>query len=74
MENDDAWLFIILRANEEHLSLDGGVNSQNCRIRATSNPHEYSDVPLQPVKVNVCYTFTASFMILSSSKNVVPQA
>ncbi|GFX70417.1 DUF4817 domain-containing protein [Trichonephila clavipes] len=63
MEQDPTWVFNILWTDEAHFSLHGYVNNHNCRIWATSNPHEYTQKPLHSPKVTAWCGFTGSFII-----------
>lgn len=63
MEVDNEWPWKILWTDEAHFHLTGYVNTQNCRIWATENPHANHPVPLHPTKVTVWCGFTASFII-----------
>ncbi|GFX17346.1 uncharacterized protein TNCV_3553501 [Trichonephila clavipes] len=63
MEHDPTWVFNILWTDENHFSLHGYVNNHNCRIWATSNPHEYTQKLLHSPKVTAWCGFTGSFII-----------
>ncbi|GFV65615.1 transposable element tc3 transposase [Trichonephila clavipes] len=53
----------ILWTDEAHFHLDGSVNTHNCRIWETDNPHSILRVPLHSTKVTVGYGFSASFIL-----------
>ncbi|GBM26071.1 hypothetical protein AVEN_12835-1 [Araneus ventricosus] len=53
IEQNLTWVFNILWTDEVHFSLQGDVNTHNCRIWTTSNPREYRQKPLHSPKVTV---------------------
>ncbi|GFW39649.1 uncharacterized protein TNCV_3188201 [Trichonephila clavipes] len=53
----------ILWTDEVHFHLDGSVNTHNCRIWETDNPHSTLQVPLHSPKVTVWCGFFASFIL-----------
>jgi hypothetical protein len=63
MEVDNDWPWNVLWTDEAHFHLQGYVNTQNCRIWATENPHANHPVPLHSAKVTVWCGFTASFIL-----------
>ncbi|GFX99875.1 uncharacterized protein TNCV_259121 [Trichonephila clavipes] len=62
LEVDPEWLWNILGTDEAHFHLDGSVNTHNCRIWETDNPHSTLRVPLHSPKVTVWCGFSASFI------------
>ncbi|GFX77054.1 uncharacterized protein TNCV_1072541 [Trichonephila clavipes] len=46
LEVDPEWPWNILWADEAHFHLDGSVNTHNCRIWKTDNPHSTLRIPL----------------------------
>lgn len=63
MEIEPEWLSRILWTDEAHFSVNGGINTQNCRIWSTENPHEIVQQGLHDKKVTVWCGFTANFII-----------
>ncbi|GFX52827.1 uncharacterized protein TNCV_3720171 [Trichonephila clavipes] len=63
LEVDPDWPWNILWTDEAHFHLDGLVNTHNCRIRETDNPHSTLRVPLHSPKVTVWCGFSASFIL-----------
>ena len=63
IDRDPQWLLNIMWTDEAHFSLHGDVNTQNCRIWVTSNPHAYITKPLHSPHVTVWCSFTASFIL-----------
>ncbi|GFU85802.1 uncharacterized protein TNCV_2036331 [Trichonephila clavipes] len=61
LEADPEWPWNILWTVETHFHLDGSVNTQNCRIWETDNPHSTLQVPLHSPKVTVW--FSTSFIL-----------
>ncbi|GFS61082.1 transposable element tc3 transposase [Trichonephila clavipes] len=53
----------ILWTDEAHFHLDGSVNTHNCRIWESDNPHSTLQVPLHSPKVTVWCGFSASFIL-----------
>ncbi|GFW89840.1 uncharacterized protein TNCV_2424971 [Trichonephila clavipes] len=53
----------ILWTDEAHFHLDDSVNTHNCRIWETDNPHSTSQVPLHSPKVTAWCGFSASFIL-----------
>ncbi|GFX94717.1 transposable element tc3 transposase [Trichonephila clavipes] len=62
LEVDPEWPWNILWTDEAHFHLDGSVNTHNCRIWETDNPHSTLRVPLHSPKVTVWCGFSASFI------------
>ncbi|GFU67894.1 transposable element tc3 transposase [Trichonephila clavipes] len=60
---DPEWPWNILWTDEAHFHLDGSVNTHNCRIWETDNPHSTLRVPLHSPKVTVWCGFSASFIL-----------
>ncbi|GBM09990.1 hypothetical protein AVEN_23983-1 [Araneus ventricosus] len=60
---DVIWSWNILWSDKAHLSLNGHVNTHNCRIWATENPHAIQEQPLHSEKVTIWCGFTATFII-----------
>ncbi|GFW90963.1 uncharacterized protein TNCV_1758371 [Trichonephila clavipes] len=63
LEVDPKWPWNILWTDEAHFHLDGSVNTHNCRIWETDNPHSTLQVPLHSPKVTVWCGFSASFIL-----------
>ncbi|GFU35820.1 transposable element tc3 transposase [Trichonephila clavipes] len=63
LEVDPEWPWNILWTNEAHFHLDGSVNTHNCRIWETDNPHSTLRIPLHSPKVTVWCGFSASFIL-----------
>ncbi|GFY11315.1 uncharacterized protein TNCV_4472981 [Trichonephila clavipes] len=63
LEVDPEWPWNIRRTDEAHFHLDGSVNTHNCRIWETDNPHSTLRVPLHSPKVTVWCGFSASFIL-----------
>ncbi|GFW82071.1 uncharacterized protein TNCV_772001 [Trichonephila clavipes] len=63
LEVDPEWPWNILWTDEAHFHLDGSVNTHNCRIWETDNPHSTLRVPLHSPKVTVRCGFSASFIL-----------
>ncbi|GFU40750.1 uncharacterized protein TNCV_3231071 [Trichonephila clavipes] len=53
----------ILWTDEAHFHLDGSVNTHNCRIWESDNPHSTLQVPLHSPKVTVWCGFSTSFIL-----------
>ncbi|GFU26599.1 uncharacterized protein TNCV_1837271 [Trichonephila clavipes] len=49
--------------DEAHFHLSGTVNTHNCRIWDTENPHTFQEIPLHSPKVTVWCGFTATFIL-----------
>ncbi|GFX71240.1 DUF4817 domain-containing protein [Trichonephila clavipes] len=62
-EVDPEWPWNILWTDEAHFHLDGSVNTHNCRIWESVNPHSTLQVPLHSPKVTVWCGFSASFIL-----------
>ncbi|GFW99641.1 uncharacterized protein TNCV_3418741 [Trichonephila clavipes] len=60
---DDDWLSNLLWTDEAHFTLQGSVNTHNCRIWATENPRTVVETPLHDEKVTVWVGFTPSTII-----------
>ncbi|GFV96488.1 uncharacterized protein TNCV_1999401 [Trichonephila clavipes] len=58
LEVDPEWPWNILWTDEVHFHLDGSVNTHNCRIWETDNPHSTLRVPLHSPKATVWYGFS----------------
>ncbi|GFX76820.1 uncharacterized protein TNCV_1952611 [Trichonephila clavipes] len=63
LEIDPEWLWNILWTDEAHFHLDGSVNTHNCRILESDNPHSTLQVPLHSPKVTVRCGFSTSFIL-----------
>ncbi|GFU60287.1 uncharacterized protein TNCV_3404331 [Trichonephila clavipes] len=63
LEVDPEWPWNILWTDEAHFHLDGSVNTHNCRIWETDNPHFTLQVPLYSPKVTVWSGFSTSFIL-----------
>ncbi|GFX33094.1 DUF4817 domain-containing protein [Trichonephila clavipes] len=63
LEIDPEWPWNILWTDEAHFHLDGSVNTHNCRIWESDNPHSTLQVPLHSPKVTVWCGFSASFIL-----------
>ncbi|GFX63234.1 transposable element tc3 transposase [Trichonephila clavipes] len=63
LQVDPEWPWNILWTDEAHFHLDGSVNTHNCRIWETDNPHCTLRVPLHSPKVTVWCGFSASFIL-----------
>ncbi|GFU82361.1 DUF4817 domain-containing protein [Trichonephila clavipes] len=73
MAEDDDWLSNLLWTDEAHFTLQGSVNTHNCRIWANENPRTVVETPLHDEKVTVWVGFTTSTVIgpFSSRKCVI---
>ncbi|GFX41555.1 transposable element tc3 transposase [Trichonephila clavipes] len=60
---DPEWSWNILWTDEAQFHLDGLVNTHNCRIWETDNPHSTLRVPLHSPKVKVLCKFSAYFIL-----------
>ena len=60
-EDDDQFWNKIIMSDEAHVTLNGTVNKQNCRIYATENPQEIQEVNLHDEKVTVWWYRTLWF-------------
>lgn len=60
---EDDWLENILWSDEAHFTLSSGVNTKNCVIWASENPHACIGQPLHDKKVTVWCGFTADFIL-----------
>ncbi|GFT50973.1 uncharacterized protein TNCV_1174031 [Trichonephila clavipes] len=63
LEVDPEWPWNIPWTDEAHFHLDGSVNTHNCRIWETDNPHSTLRVPLHSPKVTVWCGFSASYIL-----------
>ncbi|GFT30759.1 uncharacterized protein TNCV_759461 [Trichonephila clavipes] len=63
LEVDPEWPWNILWTDEAHFHLDGSVNTHNCRIWQSDNPHSTLQVPQHSPKVTVWCGFSASFIL-----------
>ncbi|GFW30315.1 uncharacterized protein TNCV_3850861 [Trichonephila clavipes] len=63
LEVDPKWPWNILWTDEAHFHLDGSVNTHNCRIWESDNPHSTLQVPLHSSKVTMWCGFSASFIL-----------
>ncbi|GFW56981.1 uncharacterized protein TNCV_3472651 [Trichonephila clavipes] len=63
LEVDPEWPWNILWSDGAHFHLDGPVNTHNCRIWESDNPHSTSFVLLHSPKVTVWCGFSASFIL-----------
>lgn len=63
MEIEPEWLFSILLTAIAHLSLIGGVNTQNCLIWSTDQSHEIVQQSLHHQKDTVWCDFPTNFFI-----------
>ncbi|GFW43705.1 uncharacterized protein TNCV_4770541 [Trichonephila clavipes] len=63
LEVDPEWPWNILWTDEAHFHLDGSVNTHNCRIWETDNPHSTLRVPLHSPKITVWCGLSASFIL-----------
>ncbi|GFU19326.1 uncharacterized protein TNCV_3032481 [Trichonephila clavipes] len=63
LEVDPEWPWNILWTDKAHFHLDGSVNTHNCRIWETDNPHSTLRVPLHSPKVTAWCGFSASFIL-----------
>ncbi|GFV36460.1 transposable element tc3 transposase [Trichonephila clavipes] len=63
LEVDREWPWNILWTDKAHFHLDGSVNTHNCRIWETDNPHSTLRVPLHSPKATVWCGFSASFIL-----------
>ena len=52
-EDDEQFWNKIIMSDEDHFTLNGTVNKQNCRIYATETPREIQEGPLHGEKVTV---------------------
>ncbi|GBO04996.1 hypothetical protein AVEN_158666-1 [Araneus ventricosus] len=65
MEIEDSWLYNnILWSDEAHFYLHGTVNTHNCRMWDSQNPHAFQQIPLESSKPAVWCRFTASFVLV----------
>ncbi|GFW13952.1 uncharacterized protein TNCV_4700871 [Trichonephila clavipes] len=51
LEADPEWPLNILWIDKAHFHLDGSVNTHNCQISETDNPHSTLQVPLHSPKI-----------------------
>ncbi|GFW41070.1 transposable element tc3 transposase [Trichonephila clavipes] len=63
LEVDPEWPWNIRWTDEAHFYLDGSVNTHNCRIWESDNPHSTLQVPLHSPKVTMRCWFSASFVL-----------
>lgn len=63
MQVDEYWPSHILWTDEAHFHLDGAVNTQNCRIWGSTNPHAVQQQPLHSPYVTAWCGFTANFIL-----------
>ncbi|GFY09453.1 transposable element tc3 transposase [Trichonephila clavipes] len=63
LEVDPEWPWNIIWTDEAHFHLDGSVNTHNCRIWESDNPHSTLQVPLHSPKVTVWCGFSTSFIL-----------
>ncbi|GFV45124.1 transposable element tc3 transposase [Trichonephila clavipes] len=63
LEVDPEWPWNILWTDKAHFHLDGSVNTHNCRIWETDNPHSTLRVPLHSPKVTVWCGFSTTFIL-----------
>ncbi|GFY60981.1 transposable element tc3 transposase [Trichonephila inaurata madagascariensis] len=63
MEELHEWLHTVLWTDEKYFTLSGAVNTYNCRMWTTENPHAFVEVPLQQPKETVWCDFNADFII-----------
>ena len=63
MDEQHDWLHTVLWTDEAHFTLSGAVNTHNCRVWTTENPHAFVEIPLHQPKVTVWCGFTADFII-----------
>ncbi|GFX07811.1 alkaline phosphatase, germ cell type [Trichonephila clavipes] len=63
LEVDPEWPWNILWTDEAHFDLDGSVNTHNCRIWETDNPHSTIQIPLHSPKGTVWCGLLASFIL-----------
>ncbi|GFU99503.1 uncharacterized protein TNCV_4763641 [Trichonephila clavipes] len=63
LEVDPEWPWDILWTDESHFHLEGSVNTHNCRIWESDNPHSTLQVPLHSPKVTVWCGFSVSFIL-----------
>ena len=59
---DDMWPENILLTDEAHFTLEGAVNTQNCRIWGSTKPLVVHQRPLHSVYMTVWCGFTRSFI------------
>ncbi|GFU61745.1 uncharacterized protein TNCV_4612231 [Trichonephila clavipes] len=50
---DASWPWKILWSDKAHFLLSGTVNTHNCRIWDTENPHTFQEIPFHSPKVTV---------------------
>ncbi|GFV30922.1 uncharacterized protein TNCV_4013561 [Trichonephila clavipes] len=63
LEVDPEWPWNILWTDEAHFHLDGSVNTHNCRIWESDNPHSTLQDSLHSPKVTVWCGFSTSFIL-----------
>ncbi len=63
VETTPGWLHNVLWSDEAHFSLDGLVNTHNCRIWLAENPKAVQGIPLHSPKVTVWCGFTSTFIL-----------
>ena len=63
MEVDNMWPGNILWTDEAHFTLDGAVNTQNCRVWGSTPPHVVQEQPLHSAYITVWCGFTSSFIL-----------
>ena len=62
-QSEPAFLENVWFSDEAHFQLDGGVNTQNCRIWATERPDVVMEKPLHSQKVTAWCAFSAKGII-----------
>ena len=63
IEVDDMWPENILWTDEAHFTLEGAVNTQNCRIWSSTKPLVVHQQPLHSAYVGVWCGFTSTFIL-----------
>lgn len=63
IQNDSTFINRVLWTDEAHFHLTGAINSWNCRVWSTSNPHECHEQPLWSPKLSVWIGFSGNFIL-----------
>jgi hypothetical protein len=72
--HDPNFLSKVFFTDEAWFHLDGYVNSQNCRIWSTTNPHAIHEHPLYPIKVGVWAAMTSQRIFITFFDTTVTSA
>ncbi|GFV41160.1 transposable element tc3 transposase [Trichonephila clavipes] len=72
LEVDPEWPWNILWTDEAHFHLDGSVNTHNCRIWESDNPHSTLQIPLHSPKDVLKHHFTEGRVISRPFRHLWP--